>query len=907
MALQSGTRLGPYEIQAVLGAGGMGEVYRALDTALNRPVAIKVLPDAFAEDAERVARFTREAQTLAALNHSNIATIYGLQDVGGGHLGLVMELVEGDDLSALIARGPMAIADALPIARQIADALEVAHELGVVHRDLKPANVKVRADGTVKVLDFGLAKALTPDASAASANNMNSPTLTAAAFAGGYGAPGTQLGVILGTAAYMAPEQAKGKAVDRRADIWAFGVVLYEMLSGRRAFDGEDVSMTLAAVLMRDPDWSALPNDIPPALNALVRRCLERDPKLRLRDIGEARVLLTNPDATLSFAPAQIPAGAASADRRRSTIVLAAGGIILFIVAAAIGAAAIRWLQPRPPDPIEARLSVPTANTGSAQLVTFALSPDGKTLAYIAADPSSTINSIWIRPLADLQPRILRGTDGVLSLCWAPDSQRIAFFGSSAINIVDIKGGVPSELIGSPAAQGVTWAADGTIVVARGGSGAKTWLATTNAHGDAFHDIVQADAASGQTSLNWPSFLPDGRHFLYVALNNDVAKTAAYIGSINGEPPVFLMNTQTAPIFAAPDTLLFLRDSSLMAQTFDPVRLKLSGEPVRLVDDVMSRPTGRAAVAVSNTGVLAYRLGTSPDIMADLTWIDRSGQELGTVGEPGRYNQLRLSPDEKRVAVAAADPRTALFNVWVLDLGNRIMTQTTFGGTSNDPVWFPDSQTLMVEGMQKGKRDFYRQQVGAHGMTLAYESAVDPKWIDDLSADGRYLLFHLPRPGKLFSLPTTGSPELRTLTETPANIDSAHFSPDGKWVAYGLNESGTYEVWVAAFPEFDRRQRVSAHGGGQPFWRFDGTELYYLSMDGKMMSVSITGAKTPSPEFGAPKFMFQSPIPQPLMTIDQYAVSKDGKRFLFLKPRTDQLNTTAPITVVVNWQSGLKK
>ena len=896
MSLEPGTRLGPYDIISVIGAGGMGEVYRAHDAKLNRDVAIKVLPDALAADADRLARFTREAQTLAALNHPNIAQVYGFE--GGAVAALVMELVEGDDLSALIARGPMTPPDALPIARQIADALEAAHEQGIIHRDLKPANIKVRTDGTVKVLDFGLAKALgSPGSedSGQSAGAANSPTLTARA---------TQMGMILGTAAYMAPEQAKGKAVDRRADIWAFGVVLYEMLTGRRAFDGEDVSTTLAAVLMRDPEWTALPADTPPVLRMLIQRCLERDPKIRLRDIGEARVLLSNP-TTASAAPPQTSAITAPARAGRLFWVVAFAGVL---VAAALGAWAAWRLQPRPAEPLTVRLAVTTQSFAAVSAISFAVSPDGRMLAFVAPHPTTIGSVLWVRPLGELQARILPGTEGAQSPFWSPDSRHLGFGANGKLKTIDVTGGPPQPVCDlSVGFLGAAWNNEGTILFATGPSTVTVSLSRVSDRGGPIAEVLQPDRSQQQTSLLWPAFLPDGRHFLYLAWSNEPDKRAIFATSLDGGPPKLVVKASASAAFVAPGTLLYLRDTALMAQPFDTGRMQLTGEAVRLADGVLySRTSGRAAVAASST-VLAFREGVIADPISNLAWVNRAGQPLGTVGDRGPYNQVRLSPDGKRVSVSVPDLRTSGFNMWVLDLGNKIMSQATFEETANDPIWSPDGQALAFESLQKAKRDFYQQVVGSRTTTLLFESPDDPKWLDDWSRDGQFLLFHTPRPSKLVAIPLTGDRKAQLLAESPAAFDGAHFSPDAKWVAYGTNESGEYEVWVAAFPAFDKRRQVSAHGGGQAMWRGDGKELYFLTPDGKMMAAPITSSGAGAIEFGAPVELFQSPIQRPIPTIDQYAVTRDGDRFLFIQPVSNQEAPVVPITVVVNWATGINK
>ncbi|HSG00089.1 MAG TPA: protein kinase, partial [Vicinamibacterales bacterium] len=566
MALAPTTRLGPYEIIGAIGAGGMGEVYRARDTRLGRDVAIKILPEAFAADDERRQRFEREAKTLAALNHPNIAHVYDagslpLQgDAGAGVLVLVMELVEGEDLSARIARGPMPLADAVPIARQVAEAVEAAHDQGIVHRDLKPANIKVRDDGTVKVLDFGLAKAMQGDASSAGdASPSNSPTLTAGA---------TQMGVIIGTAAYMAPEQAKGRPVDKRADIWAFGVVLYEMLTGRRAFEGEDVSTTLAAVLMRDPEFGALPPETPAGLVTLIRRCLDRDPKQRLRDIGEARVLLGSPDAMRGGVVAASPVLSSPGGGRAAWLVAGVAGLAALIFAGL-------WLsesdRPDAGARIEAAIAPPP---GTSIGVGFALSPDGRRLVLQAVDHETGVPSLWLRDLASGTPTRLSGTEGGGMPFWSPDGSEVAFFAEAKLKRVDLQGSPPQVITDAPSPRGGAWGPDDRIVF----SGAfRVGLEVVPASGGASTVLTELDAGRREKSHRWPVFLPDGEHIMFVAQTGeagakDDASTIEALSLATGERTP-LVTANSSPLYAPPGFLLFWREGALRAQAFDAGRL----------------------------------------------------------------------------------------------------------------------------------------------------------------------------------------------------------------------------------------------------------------------------------------------------------------------------------------------
>ena len=889
MPLTTGTRLGPYEILAAIGAGGMGEVYRATDSNLKRSVAIKVLPGVMAGDADRLARFQREAEVLAALNHPNIAAIYGLEKTA--HLtALVMELVEGEDLSAQITRGPIPLSDALPIAKQIADALEAAHEQGIVHRDLKPANIKVRADGTVKVLDFGLAKALGPEGASGSTDAMNSPTLTARA---------TQMGVILGTAAYMAPEQAKGKSVDRRADIWAFGVVLYEMLTGRRLFDAEDISETLAAVLTREVALTSLPSNVPPRLRTLVRDCLVRDPKQRLRDIGDARIAI---DKIIAGAPDD---AVAIASATAATVPTWRRAIPWAVAIAGFGAAAASialWAPWRPlPAPPETRLEITTPPTGDP--TSFAISPDGRQLVFVATGTGGQ-PQLWLRPLAQETPQALAGTEGASSPFWSPDSRSVAFFAGSALRRLDIGSGLPHTTFSGGAVntvRGGSWSAVGVMLLGQTAGP----LLRVPVTGDAPAEVTKL--APDQASHRWPHVLPGGRQFLFYAMG---ASPGLYLGSLDSRDSKRIASADTGAQFVAPDWLLYLRQGTLMAQRVDLVRGEPTGEPISVADQVAidsARTVG--AFSVSPAGSITYRTGRA--LVSQFTWFDRAGKVAGTIGTPdanGPWNPT-LSPDGGRVVAQ----RTMQGNVdlWLFDAGRE--TKLTFDAARDMfPVWSPDGSRIAFSKELRGVLSLYQKSSrGGGGEELLLASSGNSLSPGAWSPDGRFLMYSDRSPVTALDqwvLPLDKKQPPTVFLNSKFEERSPQFSPpDGRWVAYMSDETGRFEIYLRPFPGLGGQFQVSTTGGIAPRWRKDGKELYYIAPDSKLMAVSIV-TTGPAPERGEPMALFRPHIVYGGTVTpgvqQQYDVAPDG-RFLINVTPGDAV--TPPITVIQHWQAGIKK
>jgi eukaryotic-like serine/threonine-protein kinase len=913
MTIQSGTHLGPYEILSAIGAGGMGEVYRARDAKLGRDVALKVLPEAFARDAERMARFQREAKVLASLNHPNVATIHGLEDSSGSHA-LVMELVEGPTLGDRIKQGPIPIDEALKIAKQICEALEYAHERGVVHRDLKPANIKVTNDDAVKVLDFGLAKAIESDAS--SIDISSSPTMSRMA---------TMQGVLLGTAAYMPPEQAKGKSVDRRADIWAFGCVLYEMLTGKMAFTGETVSDTLAAVIRAEPDWAQLPAATPARVRVLLQRCFQKDPKRRLQAIGEARISLdevlggAQEPSTSDIAGASVPA---PLWRRVLPWAVAAAFAVAFA-----GLAFVYFGEKAPAAAEMVRFDIPMPPKTSFVFASgFAISPNGRELAFAGTNPDGT-NSVWIRDMGSPDARPLAGTESGANLpfFWTADSKYLVFQQSGVLKKIEISSGVVHTLCDvSPAALGGSSNGDGVIIFGQGDGG----LMRIPADGGSASPLTTLDSSRGEFQHVFPSFLPDGRHFLYLRVSSDLANSGIYIGSLDASPAnqdskrllATTLRVEYVPSSFDPNKgqLLFLTsDGTLMAQPFDARRFEFTGDPVPVEEHVGQYINGGEFTASAN-GVLVYRTaGASAE--SQPKWFDRQGKIVGAVGEPDVYDAPALSPDGTNVVVGRGPAEQSA--LWIFDSSRGTNARFTFGSAGvGGPFWSPDGKRIIFSSNPGGIWDVYQKLAsGAAGEDLLLKSS-ENKWPSDESHDGRFLLYYALDPrtkDDIWVLPLQGDRRPFLFLRTPFDELNAHFSPDGHWVAYESNESGRDEIYVRPFSGDSSaadvsgagaKWQVSYGGGALPLWSADGKEVYYLTSDGKVMEVGVTNS--PAFQAGTPKFLFQAPplalLPS-LRTTGKYTV--DGKRFLFISStgQGSQAQDQAPFNVVLNWQAALKQ
>jgi Tol biopolymer transport system component/tRNA A-37 threonylcarbamoyl transferase component Bud32 len=839
MEIKSGDKLGPYEILARIGTGGMGEVWKARDPRLNRDVAIKFSAQQFTD------RFEREARAIAALNHPNICTLF---DVGPNYL--VMELIDGPTLADRIAQGPVSLEEALTIAKQTADALEAAHEKGVVHRDLKPANIKIRPDGSVKVLDFGLAKA-----GGEQALTSDSPTMM----------PGTQVGMILGTAGYMSPEQARGQNVDKRADIWAFGVVLYEMLTGKRLFDGATVSDSLAAILTREPDLTQAPE----RTRRLLRRCLEKDPKKRLRDISGAELLLE--------LVAEVPAS------HRRWLWMSAAAMAL-ISGVALG---FYFRGPGAANP-EIRVDIMTPPTTAP--ASFALSPDGGKIAYVASGDGAS--RLWVRSLDSTSARPLPGTEGATNPFWAPDNRSLGFFADEKLKRIDLGEGQPQILAEAQSAgdEGA-WNADGTILFhSLNITGPLLRLPASG--GPA---VVAVKPTKGQLGHRAPRFLPDGRQFLFTSSG---AESAIWLGSLDGADPrrvtTIAPGTDSAGEYLAPGWLVRIRGNVLIAQHFDAGSGQISGDPIALAQSVGSANlTG--SFSVSRSGGIAWRSIVGG--RRQLIWFNRTGQNQGTFGAPDDFTLLfpELSPDGKRAAISRGP--TGVSDLWMQE-STRVSRLTFDPAGDRYAIWSPDGARLVFASNRKGVYDLFQKPANASASEEVLLQSADNKWPDSWSPDGRFILYYSAQNGgDLMVLPLTGDRKPYPFLSTPFNEQQGVFSPDGKWVAYQSNESGRNQVYVRPFPGPGGQWQVSTEGGTSPRWRADGKELYYLASDSKLMAVAVLAqgaAFTP----GTPAALFQTRIPQS-NNRPNYDVARDG-RFLIATDLQD--TSTEPIHLLLNWK-----
>jgi eukaryotic-like serine/threonine-protein kinase len=894
-----GTSIGVYHITALLGVGGMGEVYRARDSKLGREVAIKILPGHFISDPDRLARFEREARVLASLNHPNIGAIYGLEEADGVRA-LVLELVEGETLADRVARGPIPLADTLTIARQIAEALDAAHEKGIIHRDLKPTNIKITPDGVVKVLDFGLAKATagygaTPDLT-------RSPTVTA---------NGTREGAVLGTAAYMSPEQARGTPVNKRTDIWAFGCVLYEMLTGQPAFDGASVSDTMAAVLTAEPDWNALPAASTFPVRTLLRGCLEKDPRHRIADISAALFVLRHQTTATPIEGPDSHGNAGAIQRRpvtRRLTYFAVGAALIGVVTV------LAWRTfDRPlPDPPVVRMALAPPDRTEGFGGSAAVSPDGRLLTFIASTGGRQM--LWVRALNALDSQPLAGTEDASYPFWSPDSRHIGFFADGKLKTVDAKGSPPLTLANAYNGRGGTWGTDDTIIYAPGFIDP---LHRVDASGRDPKPLTTLDPERGDEGHQWPWFLPDGRHFVFLVKRLGLEDSGIYVGSLDSSERVRLIDACCTNVqYAKPGYLLFLRGQTLMAQAFDVRALTLTGSSSRVAEDIRySAATQHGFFAASDTGTLVYASGGS-STGNRLVWVDRSGKLVRQVTESRRHGHPTLSPDGQHIAVLVPGNKSG--HIWVNRIPDTDVTPFTFGDV-NDPqaVWSPTGAELLWARWRPGSQsEFYKKPFnGSESEQMVWRApAATTSALDnqptDWSPDGTHLLFQSRAKNTgwdLWVLPLSGDQKPRALIQTPSDEGQGQFSPDGRWVAYASAESGQLEVYVQRFPLSGTKSRVSVAGGILPAWRRDSKELFFLEPGTERMMAVDVSTDTEDFRSNKPHLLFQLPAMGSSHALEpgsHYGVTPDGQRFLVI---LNDLTPVKSLNVIVNWSSDLPR
>ena len=878
-----GSRIGVYEVTARIGMGGMGVVYRAKDTSLGREVAIKVLPEAFVSHPERTARFKREATTLGALNHPNIASIYELQE-SDGVLALVLEFVEGPTLADRLAAGGLPIHQALPIARQIADALEAAHDRGVIHRDLKPANIVLTADGTAKVLDFGLAKVVSDSVAPSPSELTHSPTMLGP----------TADGVLLGTAPYMSPEQARGRPVDRRTDVWAFGCVLFEMLTGRRTFPGETSSDAIAAVLEREPDWTKLPPSSPPAVRRLLRRCLEKDPKRRLRDIGDARLELEDESAPAA-------AIAASSSTRSAAWTMAAAVAATLVVSVA---ATAWWYSKQVPSvvqrPARFTLAAPEGTQIDAGAGAPVPSPDGTRIVF-AARSSSEERSLWVRALDSAAAQPLAGTTNVGGPpFWSPDGQWVGFFADGRLKKVNAAGGPVLTIAPIRNNMGATWSRDNVVIVAPVN---RTVLHRVPAGGGTPEPITSLSVERRENSHRWPHALPDGRHFLFTARSDVKENNMIYLGSLDSKEVTPLFSAQSPAVYAAPGYILYAQEGTLMARPVDPATFKLAGEAFPVAENVShNTPSSAASFSASADGsVLAYLTNVRRE--TTLTWFDRAGRSIGTIGPDREFTDVRISPDGKMAAVVVPDPDSGNRDIWLLDLASGTLSRFT-SNPANDwqMAWSPDGKRIAFASDRNGRSTVWIKPVDGGEEELLLRVQDRGAFPKDFSRDGRFLALDIDTVGGvagLWAMPLEGDRTPFSLSDVTVRENNLTFMPGGPWVAFESAQSGDDEIYIAPFPKGGRR-RVSSGGGTLPQWKADGKELYFVAANDDIMAATIRADQ--ALDVGSPERVVHFCGDGPGVQGRAYDVTPDGARFLMPCGRP---GANAPaISVALGWIAG---
>jgi Tol biopolymer transport system component len=866
----------------------MGEVWRGKDTRLDRSVAIKLLPSGFAQDDKRRQRFEREAKTISSLNHPHICTLFDVGHEADAHF-LVMELVEGESLADRLLKGALPLDQVVRVGSQVADALSAAHRQGIVHRDLKPGNVMLTKAGA-KLLDFGLARSGVGLGVATGSTEL--PTEAK---------PLTAEGTVVGTIQYMAPEQLEGAEADARTDIFALGALVYEMATGRRAFEGKSKTSVIAAILSsQPPPISQVQPVIPSALDHVVNKCLEKDPDERwqsardvaseLRWIGEAG------------SRAGMPATPSPGRRRRDPLAWALAGGLGLLWLLTLVPATLHWRE-RASKGLPVRFTVSPPDQAAFSVFDIpAVSPDGRRIVFLSA-PAIGNETLWLRELDSLSARQLPGTEGGSFPFWSPDGRTIAFFAAGELRKLEVAGGTPQTLCKTQGAGGGAWHQNGEILFA-GGAGP---IFRVSAAGGEPKPVTTLDASRGETQHRWPSFLPDGRHFLYLARGTQQARNAVFVSSLDGSEPEQLVSADSPAVHATPGRLLYVREGALVSQPFDAARRRLAGDASTIAERVAGvAPAGRA-FSVSTSGVLAYRTGANL-AQSELVWFDRTGRRLGTLGERADYTNPALSPDGTRVAVGRRDPKSLTRDIWLFDLERGTTSRFTFDPADDlGPAFSPDGTRILFTSDRKGMRDIYWKAATGVGEDEPVLEGERNKNVNDCSPDGRFLVYDTGG-----SVGTRGSGGLTDLWLAPLAGDrkslplgvpaftysQAQISPDGRWIVYSSDESGVQEIYVQDFPSPKRKWKVSTGGGAEARWRRDGRELFYIA-DGKLMAVEVRPGRAAF-QAGVPAVLFEVNLDPGTLGRNRYVVSPDGQRFLIITP--SGLAERAALTVVLNWQ-----
>ncbi len=887
MELEKGSILGHYEILSKIGAGGMGEVYRAHDSRLDRDVAIKLLPPDFASDQDRLRRFEQEAKATSALNHPNILTVYDIGEHEDSPF-IVAELLDGEELRERLDEGSIPLRKTIDYAQQIVSGLSAAHERGIVHRDLKPENLFLTKDDRVKILDFGIAKLSVPGAVATGSEDATRKVLT-------------NPGVVMGTVGYMSPEQVRGQTADHRSDIFSFGAILHEMLTGRRAFRRETMAETMTAILKEEPEELSASNpNINPSLERIVNRCLEKKPERRFQSTADLGFALESLSAPTSSSGTNMTAAvsAIGPETERSPWLVRILGAAAFLLLIGCVVLAVLYIRRPVPDQRPVSFVIPPPESGS-NISAPNISPDGRTIAFAMTVEGKA--NIYVRELGSLAEQRLNGTDEVSTIFWSPDSRTIAFIANDKLKKVDVGGGPVQVICNAPRAFTGAWSRDGVIVF----GGADTGIRRVSAAGGEVSLLLPLDASRKEVRHLWPRFLPDGRHFIYKSHNSSPTDPPEIlVASIDGKERKLLFKGQTDVYYVAPGYLLFARDTTVMAQPFDVSKLEFTGEPVAVVENVGLTAIGRSQFSVSENGTLVYKPGSGGE--RQLTWFDRQGKEISKVGPPGIYEDVVLSPDGKRAAAS----RTVDGNgdIWVIDMERGVPTRFTFSPVfEDDPAWSSDGSYLIFSSPKDGdRRKIYRKIAsGAGNEALISDDVRSAGSGLDWSPDGKNIFFSSlgeKTSSDIWVLPLVGDAKPYPILQSEFTEFHGHFSPDGRFFAYVSNESGREEVYVQSFPTAGGKWQVSTAGGAQPHWRRDGKELYYIAPDRKLMAVSVKLGETF--ENGAATSLFQTQV-SAFTNSNRYDVTADGQRFLVNEP----VETTkgAPYIVILNWASTLKK